>query len=48
MEAVWTDATPGPGYTLEQLACQAFPKRMENFADIFISIAYEAVNLAND
>ncbi|HQO20970.1 MAG TPA: glycosyltransferase family 1 protein [Acidobacteriota bacterium] len=45
MEKAWTGGRPGPDPELEEKARRAYPERMKRFAETFVSIAAEAVEL---
>jgi glycosyltransferase involved in cell wall biosynthesis len=46
VEELWKNVSPGPDIELERKAREDYPIRMKNYADAFVSIAYEAVDIA--
>lgn len=46
VEGIWANTPPGPDIELEQKARSVAPQRMEIFAETFLSIACESVDLA--
>lgn len=46
LAALWIHLPPGPDLTLEEKANRELPIRMQNYAQSFVTIAQEAINLA--
>lgn len=46
LEQIWADSVPGPDFELEEIARSNLPKRMKTYAETFLSIATEAVEIS--